>query len=155
MFCFARCQNLPEVGSSTKMTGASPSTSVAKERRFFSPPEMPRMTLPCPPIVVSAHLPVHATRAQHLPALRAWCNRQCLPLIDENAMCPAPRHCGGATVYSHTTTAMHWTSTPPHPRMFLLPSPTHHHPPPRAPLPKNPCLIDRQDEEEVPDGPVR
>lgn len=49
--------NAPDVGSSTKMTGASPRISVAKERRFFSPPEMPRMVLPCPPIGVLAHLP--------------------------------------------------------------------------------------------------
>lgn len=58
--CEKKIQNInivPEVGSSTNKMEASPRISVANERRFFSPPEIPRITLPWPPIGVSAHFP--------------------------------------------------------------------------------------------------
>ena len=66
-------------------------------------------------------------------------------LVGENQMCSTPRHCRNASVYGHTTTAMHGMSThppglPPHemmytPSMESVPLTSHNLSPPPPPAP--------------------
>ena len=58
-------------------------------------------------------LPVEATRRRPRASLRAWCE-QCLPGRRKPGVL-RPRHCRDATVFGHTTKAVHDVKCPPPP----------------------------------------